>query len=369
MAPWPCLIAWLCCCAVGPTPSASEPPLPSLEPPSASQPSSAAKSRKKVARSTAKTPQKPGGKPLRTQQPIFDDNINTPITNKPADPSAATLQQNHVDAMLPDLQQGEASSPQGQNAIAQAQLQATTGLSALEHQVPNPDQPATVQKDTSRLPASVGLSDQGLEGPSHRSTTPEPASPSATKPAANAASPMPTAPAANVAGPFEDAAPVVLAKATDETAASTSPLASQTASRHPPALEFSDGLLQQQQQHQQGVHKHAVHIPVQDASSDSDAESDASSQADSPEPDAAQQLTAAMWSIFGQQPPVPADGDRGTALTRAHPAAALHPPNAATASSHGQGTYPLNCLYQFLYQFFAQKAARWISWGMACTSS
>lgn len=353
------LMAWLCCCIIGHSPAASAPPLPSPELPPASQRSSAQKSRKKPARGTAKAQQKAADE-LRPQQPIFDTDVSTPNTAKPADLSSAALQQNDADATSPDLQQREPSSQQSQEVTTQAQVQAVTALSDPEQLAVTPHQPETVQNDWSSSPASVGLSDKGLGGPSHLASTPKQPSAGAIKPAADAVSPMPTAIAVEVAGPTERANPVVPVQESDEAAASTLPLASQTASHHL-TLEPLDG-----KQQQQNVDKHAVQWSelVHDASSDSDAESDDSSQGDSPAPDAVQQLTAAMWSIFGQQLPASGSLDGSKALTQAHPAAA---PISAATSSHAQGTsfFIFNCPCPSV----SWKATGQILWGTTCTGS
>ncbi|KAK9841490.1 hypothetical protein WJX74_006696 [Apatococcus lobatus] len=63
-----------------------------------------------------------------------------------------------------------------------------------------------------------------------------------------------------------------------------------------------------------------------DDSSHSEAESDDSSMGDSPASDAVQQLTAAMWNIFGQQPPGSATPDGRTPLPPVGAAAAAQHP-------------------------------------------
>ncbi|KAK9864890.1 hypothetical protein WJX84_011311 [Apatococcus fuscideae] len=65
---------------------------------------------------------------------------------------------------------------------------------------------------------------------------------------------------------------------------------------------------------------------AKDDSSHSEAESDDSSMGDSPASDAVQQLTAAMWNIFGQQPPGSATPDGRTPLPPVGAAAAAQHP-------------------------------------------
>ena len=312
------------CLSAGHGSATPTPLVPSRDLPSASESPPAATSRKtatKKAQSTAKKQHRKSGQ-TNLEQANLEMDISTPIFAAPAAMESAASQDMHAEVPGQHVQQHSLPSLQDYDtANAQTALEAAVPQSSSIHEQD------VQQPEPASLAGRVGLSLEDPEMASSLSPALQQTSLWAFKPAGETVSALKT-PAAAVADCGEDTSPPATTQVPDYAAAGVLPT---TTSRRLVTMQPSPSAGQPRQQQQVVDNQFAqTSWPSQENSSNSAAESDDSSGEPLPASNAVQQLTAAMWSIFGQQPPgSDVSGDHApSAAAQSEPALAATPSTA-----------------------------------------